>query len=859
MQLNEKNEPQPNSQLPLTGIRVLDLCDLRGQSCGRMLADLGAEVILVEPPAGMSSRRRAPVVDSQSLYFATHNANKLSVQLDLENQEGKNNFLTLVRSSDMLIDGGDKNIWEMLSTSHAQLRSIYPDLIILSITDFGLQGPYKDFTATESVHMAMSTVLSRSGTNGSPPLLPPGELALETAAIQAAWVALLAYWQRSHNGKGDLLDFSINDAIAQTIDPGVGASGNVAAGRTAIEVATHGRPEVNFIPGKLPSVALLYPIFKCADGHIRICVLDPRQWRSMSEWLGPDHPFTHPKFRVAINRLLNIDAINKLMANLFENQTREHLFAQGQKRGIPIASINLPSEVFDNDHFVQRNLFTKIDIGGKKGKAPSGYFCIDGRRIGINTLAPKLGANTQDLLSSPKVKDALPVTGGESRKPLGEILVLDLGVIVAGGDLGRLFADQGATVIKVENKAYPDGLRQSIDNNPVPISFAQANRNKKSLGLNLRSDKGRELFLCLAKDADVVISNFKPGTMESLGLGYEILREINPGIICAESSAMGSAGPQARTMGYGPLVRASTALSGLWRYPEKDMGFGDCLTIFPDHFVARVSATAILAKLIQRKTTGVGGFIDTSQAECIINVLASEFLRESIAPGSLKPMGNHSEFDAPNSLYPCAGKDEWCAISVTSDEQWQGLCRSMKRSDLSNNSSYQTTAGRLEYRTAIEETVANWCKSRSPYEVMNLCQKQGVPAGNMLRLSEFIENPHYSSRNFFRKLHQPTVGRAIETDNGPVAFSDNIPPPQIQPAPALAEHTRELMSTLIGLSDIEIDILIASGDLEISEKEIGAMQQKVKTLAINSVIKIVLKYQELKYLFKRVNDSKLMD
>jgi len=142
---------------------------------------------------------------------------------------------------------------------------------------------------------------------------------------------------------------------------------------------------------------------------------------------------------------------------------------------------------------------------------------------------------------------------------------------------------------------------------------------------------------------------------------------------------------------------------------------------------------------------------------------------------------------------------------------------------------------------------------------MNLCQKQGVPAGNMLRLSEFIENPHYNSRNFFRKLHQPTVGRAIETENGPVAFSDNIPPPQIQPASALAEHTRELMSTLVGLSDLEIDILIASGDLEISKKEIGAMQQKVKTLAINSAIKIVLKYQELKYLFKRVNDSKLMD
>ena len=120
----------------------------------------------------------------------------------------------------------------------------------------------------------------------------------------------------------------------------------------------------------------------------------------------------------------------------------------------------------------------------------------------------------------------------------------------------------------------------------------------------------------------------------------------------------------------------------------------------------------------------------------------------------------------------------------------------------------------------------------------------------MLRLSEFIENPHYNARNFFQKLHQPTVGRTIETENGPVAFSDNIPPPQIQPAPALAEHTRELMSTLIDLSDIEIDTLIASGDLEIRKKEAGAIQQKGRTLAINSAMKVLLKYHEIKHFLR---------
>lgn len=458
--------------------------------------------------------------------------------------------------------------------------------------------------------------------------------------------------------------------------------------------------------------------------------------------------------------------------------------------------------------------------------------------------------DTEEVLLNVNQKEKLPLSSEKSKSPLEGLVVLDLGIIVAGGELGRLLADQGATVIKVENKAYPDGLRQSLDNNPIPISFAQANRNKKSLGLNLRCDKGKEIFLRLVKYADVIISNFKPGTMESLGLGYNVLSEINTGIICAESSAMGSTGPQSKTMGYGPLVRANTALSGLWRYPEKEMGYGDGVTIFPDHFAARVSATAILAKLIQRKKTGLGGFIDTSQAECIINALSTEFLRESIVPGSLKAKGNKNEFDAPSSIYPCAGNDEWCVISVTNDEQWRGLCRAMDSSELANNTDYQTAVGRIAHRNTIESIVTLWCKSKSPYDVMNLCQQQGTPAGNMLRLSEFIGNKHYNARYFFRKMTQTSTGRSIETENGPVAFSDTIPLPMITPAPAMAEHTHELMTSIIGLTDVEIDELITSGVLEIRRKKIPAYRQKVKTAVVNSAVKGLFMYHGLKHRFK---------
>src|SRR5690606_12119652 len=175
----------------------------------------------------------------------------------------------------------------------------------------------------------------------------------------------------------------------------------------------------------------------------------------------------------------------------------------------------------------------------------------------------------------------------------------DLGVIVAGAELGRILADQGAEVIKVENRAFPDGGRQSDTPTAVSFSTGQGHRNKVSVGINLRSPEGIELFKRLAAESDVILSNFKPGTMESLGIGYEVISKVNPRIVMADSSALGSSGPLARSMGYGPLVRASAGLTALWSYPDRPGSFCDGITIVPDHFTARVSAIGILAQLVR--------------------------------------------------------------------------------------------------------------------------------------------------------------------------------------------------------------------------------------------------------------------
>lgn len=846
-----------NSQL-LTGIRVIDLCDLRGQSCGRLLADLGAEVILVEPVNGMTSRQRPPLHQGASLHFEIHNANKKSVQLNFSDCADVAKFKTLINSADLVIDGRNPGEYGDLGLSPQDIRQLRDDLVLISLSDFGMTGPYKNFTGSEAVHLAMATVLSRSGVNGSDPLLPPGELASETAAIQASWALLLAYWQRLHTCQGDLLDFSINDAVAQIFDPGVGASGSAAAGKTAIEIAIHGRPIVEMVAGKLPSVALLYPIFKCADGHARVCLLNPRQWRNMSKWLGDDHPFSHPKYEVNVTRIMKIDQVNALLAKFFADKTRALLVSEGQQRGIPISSLTLPSEVFDEQHFQERQFYHSLNIGSDTGLAPAGYCRIDGQRIGIQRQTPKLGQHSDELLGLKLAQqtnktdtDSKDTSGAELRRPLAGITVLDLGVIVAGGDLGRLFADQGANVIKVENHRYADGLRQSLDGNPVPISFAQANRNKRSLGLNLRSDKGKELFKKLVKAADIVISNFKPGTLESLGLGFNELQQCNPAIICAESSAMGSVGPKAQTMGYGPLVRASSGLTGLWRYPGKEVVCGDCTTIFPDHFAARISAVAIMAKLIERKRTGLGGFVDVSQSECIMSALATELLQESLQPGSLHPKGNRGSYDAPNNLFPCAGNDQWVAISVSSDAHWQSLCKAMANPELAQDPRYSNAEKRLRHADELEQQVAHWTRTLNPYQAMQACQQHQLPAGNMLRLADFIQNPHYQAREFFRQLKQPTVDRPLVTENAPVGFCENLPTPNMKPAPILAQHTVEIAREQLQLNDAEINQLVKTGDLELQRKQSNPIAQKMKTKGVMLAMAVILKYHAVKNRFSR--------
>jgi crotonobetainyl-CoA:carnitine CoA-transferase CaiB-like acyl-CoA transferase len=564
----------------------------------------------------------------------------------------------------------------------------------------------------------------------------------------------------------------------------------------------------------------------------------------MCGWLGDDHPFTDPEFGSIGKRLKVIREINALIAALFATQKGVDLVAEGQRRGVPIATVASPGKALRDEHFLARGTFVPLTVASDTGAAPRGYVEIDGYAAGIRHCASAIGEHNDEVFAQ-WLNNKSPITAKDTAtvahevfdnksvmRPFAGLRVLDLGVIVAGAELGRLLSDQGAEVIKIESSAFPDGLRQGLHNEPMTISFAQGSRGKKSFGLNLRSARGLDIFKKLVAISDVVVSNFKPGTMESLGLGYDVLSAINPGIICAESSALGSSGPRSRSMGYGPLVRATSGLTWLWRYPSfdirahdagfSDISFSDSTTIVPDHFAARVSAAAIAALLIRRRRTGIGGQVGVAQAEVILTALSTEFLRESLQPGSVEPRGNRCEFDAPHNVFACAGDDEWCVVAVDCDAAWRNLCAAIARADLLDDARFVHSGGRVAHRDELDTAVQAWTMQRTPEEVMQVLQAAGVPAARMQRLDEYTSNPHFIARGFFRTFGQPGLAAPMISENGPVGRS-RLPEPDLRPAPFLAQHTEEIANELLHFSGLDIDALVAAGDLEVMSEELKTL------------------------------------
>jgi len=788
------NTIQQHDERPLAGTRVLDLIDGPMAVMGRRLAELGADVIRIEPPQGTNDRCMEPCVCGVSVPFMVANLGKHSLTLDVDGPDLAKHLEPWLDCADLLLYSPRNGTLDPQA-----LRARYPRLIIMSVSDFGQNTAQRNWQATDPVFLALSGGLSRSGLPGREPLLPPAELAYASAAEEAVYVALLAYFNRLRNGKGDWLDFSVLDGVAHAFDPSYGIAGSATGGVPASQWP-RGRVEARFY----------YPIIPCKDGYVRICVLAPRQWQGMFTWMGSPQEFSDSAYNSLAKRYASTTLIPAI-ARFFAGKTRVELEREGQSFGVPIAAVLSVDEALASEQVKAREALIEVEIAkGVSMRCPGGVFKIDGCRANPMLPTSMFDEHKADLRSVPEPVWSLPHTQAGTH-PLSGIRVLDLGVIVVGAEQGRLLADQGADVVKLETSTFPDGTRQSLNNAPLSVAFAAGHRNKRGLSLNLRSEQGKALFLELVKRSDILLSNFKPGTLAALGLDEGTLFAANPSLIAVDSSAFGADGPWNRRLGYGPLVRASSGLTSQWRYADDPASFSDAIIIYPDHVAGRLGAIGALALLIRRLRTGRGGTVSIAQMEVILAHKASEIAsRCLIGHAPVECMQN-----VPWGVYACAGEDEWCVVTVRSDADWQRLCQVIGRTDLADDPALSTRQGRTEQRARVEDALGAWLVTLSPCDAMQRLQAAGVPAGAMLRAAELPEFSYYRERDFFRSAEHPLLADPFLQENAPVR-SQHLPDPPYSPAPIIAQHSKEIMREWLQLDMDAIGSLLDEGVLELA-------------------------------------------
>lgn len=347
--------------------------------CGRILADLGADVIRVEPPGGSECRRREPIVDGESLSFAYRNANKRGVTLDTSRRTGLALFERLLSIADVWVETSSPASSE--EPDPDRLAAEHAHLVVVSITPFGRTGPYRDFVATDMVAFAMGGMMYRSGAREKPPLVAPGAFAYDAAGVTAAFAGLMACFHRLRTGRGEHVDVSIMDAVANLADwalPASSLSGTAAHRQGA---------------------GLIYPIFRCADGHVCMVVpLSPRQWVALREWLGEPAELMDEAWSQVAYRLSHLRTLNPYITDLLGDEKMVDVAREAQRRGLAVTPVLRPAEVIDNEHVASRGTFVEAEVvAGRTAAVPSGFFQLDGARAGFRTRAPAAGEQNDDV------------------------------------------------------------------------------------------------------------------------------------------------------------------------------------------------------------------------------------------------------------------------------------------------------------------------------------------------------------------------------------------------------------------------------------------------------------------------------
>jgi formyl-CoA transferase len=392
--------------------------------------------------------------------------------------------------------------------------------------------------------------------------------------------------------------------------------------------------------------------------------------------------------------------------------------------------------------------------------------------------------------------------------PLDDLVVIEMGTLIAGPFCGQILGDFGAEVIKLEDPKTGDPMRQWGRSLPKGLSpwWPVIGRNKKSVGLDLRTPEGREIARSLIAKADVVIENFRPGAMEKWGLSYEALSADNPGLIMARVSGFGQTGPYASRAGYGLIGEAMGGLRHVTGEPDRPparagISIGDSLA-------AMHAVMGITMALHARARTGQGQVVDAALYESVLAVMENLITEYDLTGYARGRSGSILPGIAPSNVYPCAA-EEMILIGGNGDTVFARLAQTMGRPDLAADPRFVDHAARGANQAELDAIIADWTTSQALPDLLSLLEENGIPSGRVFRVQDMLEDPQYQAREAIVEADHPVFGR-IKMQNVFPRLSQT-PGAVRWPGPALGEHTDAVLADKAGLTAARIADLRAKG------------------------------------------------
>jgi len=796
--------PHAAAEPPLAGYTVVDLSTgIAGAYCTKLLADGGADIIKVEPPEGdplrcwSASGAVIPPGEDGAL-FSFLAGSKHSVVVDPDTDDDAELTNGLLAAADAVVWSRGSKVTENPDFTPAAIHQRHSHLTVMSITSFGLDGPWRDRAATEFTLQAWSggIVGLGRGVQDRAPVFVGGQVGEYLVGVYASAAILTSRYHQINGAPGQLLDLSMLETqiLGLTYYP-----------VTYFEML--GRPWRDARRLTVPGVA------RAKDGLVDVGCGTAQQWFDLcamvghAEWIDEESPLT-------ITEQANSHADD--IYAWFETNTVDDIRELATAFRIPNAPVANGANIASLDHFRARGSFVRNPRDGFQ--QPSQPYRMRPALLRTPQPAPRLGEHTARYRAASLTPRPRP-TGPANRLPLSGLRVLDMTTFWAGPCCTHFLAMLGAEVIHVESTRRPDGTRliagipvtedQWWEKSPI---FVALNTNKKGLTLDLQSPRGRELLCRLIETCDVIAENFTPRVLDQMGLDFAAVQSIRPDAIMLRMPGFGLDGPWRDNPAFAYVIESAAGVSWMTGYP-------DCTPSEPysigDPNAGLHALNALLLALEHRRRTGQGVLVEAAMVDAALSISAEQIIEYTAYGALLERAGNRGPTAAPQNLYRTADVDEfgrldsWVAIAVSTDDQWGSLRIALGSPSWANDPALSAAAGRRAQQDLIDKRLAAWCEERSGDEIVATLWDAGIPVAKVMQPHRQTELDQLAFRGFFEEVEHPVNGRA-KLSTVPMRFSGGPGLFHTNPAPTLGQHNHELLAEL-GLTPAEIAELEADG------------------------------------------------